>query len=104
LYATRERCQYGMRTTVSRAHLLYSVELEFEFVSAILGVLQRDLQFVRSVVTLNLLLQLADPLLMLIGSGLYFLELGFPELDFALLHAHEDRPGMKSEVPHKPGL
>lgn len=93
-----------MKTTVPRTHLLYSVELELEFVSTISGVLQRDLQFVCSVITLNLLLQLADPLLVLIGSGLYFLELGFPELDFAFLHAHEDHSGSKSEVPHKPGL
>ena len=27
---------------------------------------------------------------MLIGSGMYFLELGFPELDFAFLDTHEE--------------
>jgi len=77
---------------VSRTHLLYFVELELEFVCTILGILQRYLQFICSVITLDLFFQLADSLLMLIGGGLYLLELGFPELNFAFLHAHEDRP------------
>lgn len=88
----------------SRTHLLYFVELELEFLCTVLRILQRDLEFVCPVVTLNLLLQLANPLLMLIGSRLHLLELRFPELDFTILGDVSDSYNSKGQIASPPDL
>jgi TctA family transporter len=62
------------------SHLLQLRELEFELVGTILGILEGCLQSLHSVITLYLLLQIAESALVLFGLCTHVDQIGVGEL------------------------